>query len=164
MKKIILLFLLICVVFSSVSCGESSYTYAEFTITLPRDYLEYDSGGVYDLSVTDGRATLGINRISFVSAEQTGLDITFTPADFAKYYMNQISGIDTAVKNSGDVPYYSSIEYHNGSQYFCIFGFYRSRGAYFISILMVDLKYRHEYEDEFVDMIDNVILASAPTS
>ncbi|MBR5242002.1 MAG: hypothetical protein IKV20_02575, partial [Clostridia bacterium] len=97
MKKIISALLLCVLTFSLFSCsGDNDFTHAEYTITLPGEYYSTTSAGVagdfkYDLVMTNGEAYVGVSRLSFVVASQTGIDITLTPGDFAEYCM-AISG------------------------------------------------------------------------
>lgn len=138
------------------SCAEDGkkYTYAEFSLSIPEEFFEYETG-LYDLSLTDGTASLGLNRISFVTASQTGWDITLTPNDFARAYMHD-SGVNSEIKTAGDVPYYTTIDGNLEQAYFCLFAFYRTPQAYFTLVCMAPSGLREKYESLFVDYIDNV--------
>ena len=151
MKRIIPLILALLSVFLLVSCT-SEHTYAEFTLTAPRDYKEYDSKGSYDLAFTDGYATVGIVRISLVSAEQSGLDITYTPGDFAELYMEK-AGIDSVLQIEKDIPYYTYFQTVSGKKYYYLAAFYRTEGAYFTVSCMVEQSMAVSYIDEFKEII-----------
>ena len=153
MKRIISLILALMSVFLLVSCS-SEHTYAEFTLTAPRDYKDYDSKGAYDLAFTDGHATVGVLRISLVSAEQSGLDITFTPGDFAEFYMEK-AGVDSVLQMENDVPYYTYFQTVGGIKYYYLAAFYRTEGAYFTVTCMVEQSMAISYIDEFKEIISS---------
>ena len=158
MKKINKLFALICalaLLASLASCkADKKHTYAEFNLTVPENFFEYETD-LYDLSLTDGVASLGLNRISFVTAQQTGLDITLTPTDFATYYMR---GLDenAEIHRTGDVPYAVTVSGDLEARYFCLYAFYRTPQSYFTLVCMAPYNERGNYEKAFIDYIDNV--------
>ena len=134
-----------------VSCSKE-HTYAEFTLTAPRDYDEYDSGGAYDLAFTDGQATVGVHRISFVTAEKTGLDISFTPGDFARFFMEK-AGVDSLIQTEKGIPFYTYFQTVGGKKYYYLAAFYRTEGAYFTVTCMVEESRAISYIDEFKEII-----------
>ena len=150
-KKILSLAILISSLVLLTSCART-HTYAEFTLTAPRDYKEYDSDGDYDLAFTDGYATVGVVRISLVTAEKTGLDITYTPGDFAMYYM-QLAGINSKLQLEEGIPYYTYFQTVGGRKYYYLAAFYRTEGAYFTVTCTVEESKAIVYIDEFKEII-----------
>lgn len=161
MKKIISAFFLCVLAFSLFSCsGANEFTHAEYTITLPGDYYSTTSVGAvgefeYDLVMTNGEAYVGISRLSFVTASQTGIDITLTPGDFAEYCM-ALSGTDSVVKQHGDAYYYVYYEIQGGVKYMLLLAFHRSPNAYFTTVFTVKADAERRYISEFLDYADSV--------
>ncbi len=149
-KKIACFLLVISSLLSLSSCS-SEHTYAELTLTAPGKYFEYETDS-YDLAFTDERATVGLKRISLKSASLSGLDITYTPADFAEFYMNY-AGIKSELQLSGDVPYYTYVETVRTTRYYCLVAFYRTEGAYFTVACMVDENRKDSYHSEFIEIV-----------
>ena len=149
--SIFILLLLLSPLFLLVSCTED-HTYAEFTLSAPRDYDEYDATGEYDLAFTDGYATVGLTRISLVTAEQTGLDISYSPGDFAAFFMEK-AGIDSKLQTEDGIPYYTYFQNVYGKKYYYLAAFYRTEGAYFTVTCMVEESLAVAYIDEFKEII-----------
>ena len=154
LKRLSALAVLIVALALSSCKSDAGHSYAEFKITLPEEFFEYDAE-LYDLALTDGVASLGLNRISFVSASQTGIDITLTPRDFATAYMLE-SGVSEEIYETGDVPYYTTYAGTLDERYFCLYAFYRTPQAYFTLVCMAPSGLESEYKNLFVDYIDNV--------
>ncbi len=161
MKSVISLFsVLALLILTLVGCSGNytTHTLGEISIELPKQYERYaDAEELFDLSLTDGRAIIGLNRISFTDAIESGLDITRTPRDFAEYYMES-ADVDSEVLVKGDVPYYTYTYDRLDVNYYCMIAFYRTPYAYHIATLMVKNEYKIEYENAFVDYIDNVTM------
>ena len=161
MKKIISALLLCVLAFSLFSCSSAKdFTHAEYTITLPGEYYNTTSAGVagdfqYDLVMTNGEAYVGVSRLSFVVASQTGIDITLTPGDFAEYCM-ALSGTDSVVKQHGDAYYYVYYEIEGGVKYMLLLAFHRSPNAYFTTVFTVKADSERRYISEFLDYADSV--------
>ena len=149
-KKLILLFLVLLSALPFTACTDE-HTYAEFTLSAPDKYFEYETDD-YDLAFTDSRATVGITRISLASASVSGLDVTYTPADFARFYLDY-SGKKADIQQADDIPYYTYVEAVMGVRYYCLMAFYRTEGAYFIVACMVDENRKDSYSSEFIEII-----------
>ncbi len=164
MKKITLFILIISILFGIIGCSDNrSFTFAEFTITLPKEYSEMEKNDTYDLTMTNGEAIIGLNRIPRGSAAEAGIPDWLMPKEFADYYMRK-AGVDSAVELQGDVPYYI---YYNtpigGEAQFCLAAFYRSQYAYFTLFLIVNAEAERPYIGAFLDYIDNVTLSAIRT-
>ena len=161
MKKIISAALLCIIIFSLFSCSRTNdFTHAEYTITLPGDYYRTASNGVagdfeYDLVMTNGEAYVGVSRLSFVVASQTGIDITLTPGDYAEYCM-ALSGTDSVVKQHADVYYYVCYQMQGAEKYMLLLAFHRSPNAYFTTVFTVRADAERRYISEFLDYADSV--------
>ncbi len=158
MKKVFLLILIASVIFSAFGCGskDNTFSFTEFTITLPEEFYEAKKNEIYDLALTDGVAILGLNRISRVSAAEVGMPDWLSPSEFADYYMRK-SEVDSELEYAGDVPYYVYYDTPvGGALQFCIVACYRSQYAYFTLFCHVDAEHEESYIGKFIDYIDNV--------
>ena len=161
MKRIVTVALLCVLIYSLFSCsGANDFTHAEYTITLPGEYYTTTSGSAagdfeYDLVMTNGEAYVGVSRLSFVTASQTGIDITLTPGDFAEYCM-ELSGTDSVVKQHGDAYYYVYYEERGGVKYMLLLAFHRSPNAYFTTVFTVKADAERRYISEFLEYADSV--------
>ena len=161
MKRIVTVALLCVLIYSLFSCsGANDFTHAEYTITLPGEYYTTTSGSAagdfeYDLVMTNGEAYVGVSRLSFVTASQTGIDITLTPGDFAEYCM-ALSGTDSVVKQHGDAYYYVYYEEAGGVKYMLLLAFHRSPNAYFTTVFTVKADAERRYISEFLEYADSV--------
>lgn len=161
MKRIVTVALLCVLIYSLFSCsGANDFTHAEYTITLPGEYYTTTSGSAagdfeYDLVMTNGEAYVGVSRLSFVTASQTGIDITLTPGDFAEYCM-ALSGADSVVKQHGDAYYYVYYEETGGVKYMLLLAFHRSPNAYFTTVFTVKADAERRYISEFLEYADSV--------
>ena len=142
------------------SCGEATFTHAEYSISLPSDYdyLE-DTDGVYDIAMSNGEAIIGVSRLSFVAADKTGIDISMMPSQFAAYY-KAVSKVDSTLEMTGDVPYYVYYLDKGGVKYTVLIAFHRSKHAYFTTTFTVRADAERRYISEFIDYADNVIFDS----
>ena len=129
------LLLVLALLLSLSSCSKDKRVeYCELGIILPKVFVEYDSGGTYNVAYSDGKTIVGIARYSFVDCEEYGLLTTFTPLKLAEVYLDMMDRtVDEAVKRQGDVPYFTYTETaEDGSQYFYMPTFYRTPYAYFV--------------------------------
>lgn len=160
MKRIISLLLLSLLLLSLFACsGTVEFAHAEYTIALPNDYYltSYSSSAdfEYDLVMTNGEAYVGVSRLSFVAASQTGIDITMTPGDFAEYCL-AVSGVDSSVSKQGDAYYYVYYEVKGGIKYMLLLAFHRSPDAYFTTVFTVKADAERRYISQFIEYADNV--------
>lgn len=134
--------------------------YCELGIILPKDFDEYDSGGVYNIAYSDGKTIVGIARYSFVDCEEYGLLTTFTPMKLAEVYLDMMDRtVDETVKKQGDVPYFTYTETaDDGSQYFYMPTFYRTPYAYFVITFITPKVREVQGRVEFLEYIKTVYL------
>ena len=146
MRRAFVLLLAVLIAFTLPSCGKKNdYPFwCELTLPLPDTFSSVEVEE-FDAAFTDGRAVVGINRISYDVSEDLGIAVTLEPGQFAHYYM-LLSGREYEIKEEGDVPYYS---YENDG-YFYTFTFYASKYAYFTVMYSCGSLLRGEYEAKFI--------------
>ncbi len=133
MKKIISLLLLLAVVISLAACAEEvKYGHCEIELPLPKSFEEHDSGGVYDVSYSDGRMIVGLLRLSYSACVAEGISTAMSPSRFGEYYRKKaLTGIETSeMLNHGDVPYYTYEIEGGGMKYKYVATFYFTPYAY----------------------------------
>lgn len=150
--RLVALALILAAALGAVSCKEDGLPvtdyyphHCELALPLPHVYAEMQSDK-FDAAFTDGRAVVGMVRISFAASQSGGVPTTLDPMQFAEYYM-LLSEREETVKQTGDVPYYSYEE--NG--YFYTYAFYRSRYAYFTVLYTCIAELRADYENDFLE-------------
>ena len=153
MRRALLLFVTLSLLFSLFSCGDDEAIppteyyahHAELALPLPDTFAQFESTE-FDAAFTDELAVVGIVRFSYSAAHQNGIPATLEPAQFAEYYMT-LSEREEKIKRVGDVPYYSYEE--NG--YFYTLTFYCSKYAYFTVMYTCATEVRDTYEKQFLE-------------
>ena len=157
MRRLLSAALVLAMIFMTVGCSDlDEHSYAELVIELPSEYEVFEAKDTYDLALTNGVAVIGINRISRVSAAESGMPDWLSPSEFAAYYL-YMSVEKSEIEYVGQVPYYSY--YHTpigADQQFCLAAFYRSQYAYFTVFCFVSSSAEAGYIGDFIDFIDNV--------
>ena len=157
MKRFALFLVLLMTALSLFGCGKTKkYTHAELEIELPKQYTEYNGDESFDLAFSDGYAVIGVNRISFVAGEATGIPSYLDEAGFAEYYRGQIEKETTEISSFNGVPYFSYEREISGKEYTVLISFYRSKYAHFTVMFIVDSSLSGDYLHQFIDYIDNV--------
>ena len=102
------------------------HAYCEIAFDLPQNYTEMPSD-TFDALFTNGQATVGITRLSFVGVEGDDLDGSMFPDKVARKYAEKNS-LDVSFTDKTDHTYF---EYRDGG-YYNLIAFYRSKYAHFI--------------------------------
>ena len=134
MRKAFAILLCLAICLSVCSCSMRNIEFCELRFSLPRSFSEVDGGDSFDVALSDGEVFVGVLRISFDAAVESGIPATMTPFKLAEYYMSLTEKGDkaTPVTEHGDVPYYCYVEENGGIQYLYMPTFYFSYYAYFI--------------------------------
>ena len=156
-KRLLIALLTLSVVFSTVSCGEDTESFAcsELTLVMPSDFYEAEDDE-YDMLLTNGRATAAVTRISFLAAMQQGIPETYTDGEFAEFFMNK-TGADSTVYVYGDTPYYTYNYVAGTTSVFCTAAFYKTPYAYFFVLFSTPSAYEDEWREKFLEIADSVI-------
>lgn len=149
-KRVISFFLVLLTVAAAlVSCSdECAFTHCEITLTLPKDFGERESEN-FDLLLSNGEATVGISRITFIAGFNQGIPETYTAKQFASFFMYK-SGKDAEIYSYGDVPYYSYTEDSGSKTLYCLATFYRTRYAYIYVLYSTDESKESEWREKFL--------------
>ena len=149
-KRTVSLFLmLITVATLLVSCSdERDFTHCEITLTLPKDFKERESEN-FDLLISNGEATVGVSRITFIAGFNQGIPETYTAKQFASFFMYH-SGKSKELYNYGGVPYYSYTEESGAKTLYCLATFYRTRYAYIYVLYSTDASKESEWRESFL--------------
>ena len=151
MRRALMLLLLFCLCLSLFSCGED-YGYLELRLEMPKAYESADAEGSFDAAYSDGRAVIGITRLSFEAAIDDGIIETYTPKAFAKYYKKRIGKENLEIYENGDVPYILYTEQKDGVSYFYQCSFYRTKYAYFVVVAVCREDFSDMYSEEFLEI------------
>ena len=135
-KLRIISFLLVLVqIFVLVSCSDGKYEHCEIGIKLDDSFSEYDVGGRFDMSYTDGRVIVGVLRFSFEACLKDDIPISMSDYTFAKYYRAKAVDIDdvSEVELYGYLPYFTyTLDGADGARHRYIATFYTTPNAYFL--------------------------------
>ena len=147
MKRALGLALAFVLILNLFSCGDGAdkYSYCELVLPLSDTFSTVEAD-TFDAAFTDGRAVVGIKRISYSISEDLGIAPTLEPMQFAHYYM-LVSESEYEIKKEGDVPYYS----YESDGYFYTFTFYTSKYAYFTVVYSCRTQLRDTYEEKFIE-------------
>ena len=157
MRRALILLLLFCLCLSLFSCGEN-YGYLELRLEMPRAYETAEAEGSFDRAYSDGRAVIGITRLSFEAAIDDGIIETYTPEAFAKYYKKRIDKSHLEVYERGEVPYIIYTEQKDGVSYFYQCSFYRTKYAYFVVVAVCREDLSEMYSEEFLDIASSAYI------
>lgn len=173
MRRALYLLLVLTLLFGTLtSCAEKtvSHTHAEIVLNIPKKYKEIDptepielkyasgkrrelvlaSGEGTDMAFATDEAIVGVSRLSFVAALESGIPDTMTQKDFAIFNVN-ISGRECEVLMSGDVPYYSYVTRDaGGNGFYFLVTHYRTKHAYFTVYYVTAEDRADEYRDIFL--------------
>lgn len=154
-KRLVSILLLLASIFLLASCGGEIYGHAELEISLPEKFREFEADS-FDAAYTNGKALVGIIRISFDASFNEGVPDFLTPEQFARFYK-------TATKREGDIafhrdtPYYEYSEVQSGVKNLYLASFYRSKYAYFAVIFATPEIFSESLREEFLAYTETVI-------
>ena len=155
-KRILSAILLFSALLSLFACNEEKiYGHAELQIALDEDFDEFDSES-FDAVYTNGKAIVGIMRISFEASFNEGIPDALTPEQFARLYKT-ITKRDAEITFHGNTPYYEYRELQDGVENSYLASFYRSKHAYFAVIFATPTAFYPELKNEFLSLTDTVI-------
>lgn len=162
MKKILSLLIILTLLFSLFSCGDRRITHCELTITLPTTFTDYDTGGIYDIAVSDGSIIVGILRLSFDACIRDSIPITFDAEKLAKFYKQEGGvGIEevSEVVTTEDISYFTyTLPGNDGGKYFYMPTFYVSPYAYFVITFITDYNFREAAKGDILNYCAGVII------
>ena len=162
MKKIVSLLIVLTLLLSLFSCGDRRVSHCELSITLPSSFTDYDTGGIYDVAVSDGSIIVGILRLSFEACIRDSIPITMDAEKFAKYYKGQGGtglGEVSEIITSEDVVYFTYIlDGNDGGKYFYMPTFYVSPYAYFVVTFITDYNFREAAKGDILNYSSTVYI------
>ena len=155
-KRLLSLLLLLASVFAVTSCDtDKIYGHAELEIALTEDFREFEAES-FDAAYTNGKALVGILRISFDASFNEGVPDFLTPEQFAKFYKTATKR-EAEIKFHGITPYYEYSEVQDGVKNFYLASFYRSKYAYFAVIFAAPEIFSGELKNEFLSYTETVV-------
>ena len=154
-KKLTGLILLIAVSLALASCDEDFYGHAELRISLSEDFREFEAES-FDAAYTNGRALVGILRVSFEAGFNEGIPDMLTPEQFARFYKTA-TGREAQINTHENTPYYEYTELQEGVKNSYLASFYRSRYAYFAVIFATPERFYEEQKPQFLSYTETVI-------
>lgn len=158
LKKIITAVLLFATALSITSCGgKKSFTYADLTLTLDRDFYEEDSAD-YDLLVTNGKATAALTRLSFVDAIEQNVSGAMSADAFANYLLLK-NGQSADVYMRKEYAYYTYYETTSEGRLYCMATFYRTAYAYVVVLYATSSSREAEYREKFFEYADSAVMS-----
>ena len=162
MKKIVSLLVVLTLLFSLFSCGDRRFSHCELSITLPSAFSDYDTGGIYDVAMSDGSIIIGILRLSFEACIRDSVPITMDAEKFARYYKGQGgAGLGDAsdIVTSEDVVYFTyTLDGMDGGKYFYMPTFYVSPYAYFVVTFITDYNFREAAKGDILNYSSTVFI------
>ena len=157
-KKILGIILFSAILLSLFSCDEEiSYGHAELEIALSEDFREFEAEN-FDAAYTNGKAVVGIIRISFDASYNQGISDALTPEQFARLYKTATKR-EAEITLFGFTPYYEYTELQDGVENSYLASFYRSKYAYFAVIFATPQLFYPELKDEFLSYTETVIFS-----
>ena len=156
LKKTLVLFLIFLLICSCLSCSDGNvYGHAELVISLSEDFEEFEAEN-FDAAYTNGKAIVGIYRISFEAGFNQGIPDFLTPEQFARFYMKN-SGKSVEIKKHQATPYYEYVDEQDGIKNTYIATFYRSRFAYFLVLFATPESLYTQTFEELISYTETVI-------
>ena len=156
-KRFLAALLLIASTVAFVACSrEKSFRHCEIVITLPSDFEDKGESQNFDMLLSNGVASVGIARITFVAGINMGIPETYSAKEFARYFMYSTE-VDAEVYFYGDMPYYSYYDESTGDKMFCLATFYRTLYAYVYVVYAVEESFESEWREKFLDIGKNVV-------
>ena len=153
-RKIFLLVLTAAVFILCVSCGKQDFGHAEMKIPLNSDFEAVEIEG-YDAAYSDGEKIVAAMRISFEAGFNQGIPETFTPQEFAAFYLKEV-GRDAEIQKKG---YLAFCEYEiedSGTDYYYMLAFYRTKFAYFTVLFTAPLFSGEELREDFLKIAESI--------
>ena len=161
-KRFVSLLLILVLLTALFGCAaERRVGHCELSILLPNEFTDYDTGGIYDVAVSDGSIIIGILRLSFEACIRDSIPTTMDAEKFAKYYMGDKDRFDelTEVTTSEDMVYFTyTLEGNNGGKYFYMPTFYVSPYAYFIVTFITDYNFREGAKTRIFHYSDSILI------
>ncbi|MBQ7332814.1 MAG: hypothetical protein IJW38_00520 [Clostridia bacterium] len=155
-KKLFALLLALTLTASLFSCDkEKVFGHAELRISLDGDFSEFEAES-FDAAYANEEAVVGILRISYEAAYNSGIPDFLTTEQFAKLYMKQ-TGRVSEIKTYRGTPYYEYTDLTGGVENSYIASFYRSKYAYFAVFLATPAKNYSEISAKLLSYTETVI-------
>lgn len=130
MRKIVLIILIVVLSLLSFSCGKEKFGHAEMRIPLNSDFESLEIDG-YDVAYSNGEKVVAAMRISFEAGFNQGIPETFTPTEFAAFYLKEV-GRNEEVERDGYLAFCDYKVTDGEVDYYYLISFYRTKFAYFV--------------------------------
>ncbi len=136
------------------SCGKEKFGHAEMRIPLNSDFESVEIEG-YDSAYSDGKKVVATMRISFEAGFNQGIPETFTPQEFAAFYLKEV-GREAEIQKDGYLAFCEYKVKDGELDYYYMLSFYRTKFAYFVVLFTTPSFADESPREEFLKIAKSI--------